>query len=84
MANHKSSDKRIRQDEAKRLVNKYSARTTRSVLKEVRSSTNKAEAQLLVPKVFSMLDKLAKTKVIHKNKANNLKSSIAAHINTLA
>ncbi len=83
MANHKSAIKRIRQSESRRLHNKYFARTTRNALKAIRSTTDKATAQEMLPKVTSMLDKLAKKNVIHKNKAANLKSSISLHVNAL-
>jgi len=83
MANHKSSVKRIRQTETKRLNNKYAAKTTRNAVKDLRSSTDKAAATELLPKVSSMLDKLAKKNVIHKNKASNLKSSLTLHVNSL-
>jgi len=77
MANHKSSIKRIRSNDAKRLRNKYFAKTTRTFLKRLRLATDKAEVTTLLPKVSSMLDKLAKRNIIHKNKASNLKSQIA-------
>jgi len=83
MANHKSAIKRIRQSEARRVHNKYFARTTRNALKALRGTTDKAAAQEMLPKVSSMLDKLAKKNIIHKNKAANLKSSLALHINAL-
>ncbi len=84
MANHKSAEKRIRQADAKRLRNRYVARTTRNAVRKFRALTDKAEAQKLYPSVCSMLDKLAKKNVIHKNKAGNLKSKLAAHVNGLA
>lgn len=83
MANHKSAEKRIKQAEVKRLRNRYVARTTRNAVKKLRSITDKAEAQKLYPSVCSMLDKLAKKNVIHKNKAGNLKSKLALHVNSL-
>jgi small subunit ribosomal protein S20 len=83
MANHKSAIKRIRQSESRRLHNKYFARTTRNALKELRGTTDKAAAQEMLPKVSSMLDKLAKKSIIHKNKAANLKSSLSLHVNAL-
>lgn len=84
MANHKSSIKRIRQTETKRVHNKYYAKTTRNAVKNLQTSTDAAEAKELLPKVTAMLDKLAKQNIIHKNKASNLKSSIAKHVNSLA
>lgn len=83
MANHKSAEKRIRQAEVKRLRNRYIARTTRNLVKNFRSLTDKTEAEKLLPNVCSKLDKLAKTNVIHKNKAANLKSSLMLHKNSL-
>jgi small subunit ribosomal protein S20 len=84
MANHKSAKKRFRQSEKRRLHNRYFARTTRNAVKALRNTTDKAAAVALLPKVSAMLDKLAKINVIHKNKAANLKSSLAIYINKLA
>ncbi len=84
MANHKSSIKRIRQSEKRRLHNKYYARTARNAVRTLRSTTVKEEAAEMLPKVSAMIDKLAKTNIIHKNKAGNLKSSLARYINKLA
>jgi small subunit ribosomal protein S20 len=84
MANHKSSIKRIRQDEGRKANNKYYSRTTRNALKGLRSTTVKAEAGEQLPKVASMLDKLAKKNIIHPNKAANLKSKLAKQVNGLA
>ncbi len=84
MANHKSSIKRIRQSESRRLENKYYAKTTRNAIKKLRSTTEKSAAMEQYSGVASMLDKLAKKNVIHKNKASNLKSKLSHYINTLA
>ena len=83
MATHKSALKRIRQTETKRLKNRYYARTARNAVKMLRSISDKQQAEELLPKVNAMLDKLAKTNAIHKNKAGNLKSSLAHHVNNL-
>ncbi|MBR1712827.1 MAG: 30S ribosomal protein S20 [Alloprevotella sp.] len=84
MANHKSSLKRIRQTETRRLRNRYYAKTMRNAVRALRATTDRAAATELLPKVQKMLDKLAKTNVIHKNKAANIKSSVAKHVNALA
>lgn len=84
MANHKSALKRIRANDAKRVLNRYQAKTTRTFIKKLKGTTDKAEAQELFKKVSSMLDRLAKRNIIHKNKAANNKSKLAKHINTLA
>ncbi|MDR0836186.1 MAG: 30S ribosomal protein S20 [Tannerella sp.] len=83
MANHKSSVKRVRQTKTRVLRNRYGAKTMRNALKKIRTSDNKEEVRELLPKVCSMLDKLAKRNIIHKNKAGNLKSKIARRYNTL-
>jgi small subunit ribosomal protein S20 len=83
MANHKSSEKRTRQTETKKLHNRYQAKTARTFLKRLRTTTSKEEATALFPKVASMLDKLAKRNVIHKNKASNLKSKIAKKVKSI-
>ena len=83
MAYHLSAKKRIRQSERRRLENRYSAKTTRNAIKKLRNTSDKEALTTEAPKVISMLDKLAKNKVIHKNKAANLKSKLAKHINSL-
>ena len=80
MANHKSSEKRIRQERKRALHNKYYAKTMRNAVRKLRAMTNKEEAVALYPSVQKMLDKLAKTNIIHKNKAANLKSRLCMHI----
>ena len=83
MANHKSSLKRIRSNAAKRLRNRYQAKTTRNAIKKLRGTTSKTEAAPLLIKVISMLDRLAKKDVIHKNKASNNKSKLTKIVNSL-
>ncbi len=84
MANHKSSLKRIRQEEKRRLHNRYYGKTMRNAVRKLRATKDKTEATAMYPGLVKLLDKLAKTNVIHKNKANNLKSKLALHINKLA
>jgi len=83
MANHKSTEKRIRQDEGRKENNKYYSRTTRNALKGLRATTDKNAAVELLPKVSSMLDKLAKKNIIHPNKAANLKSKLTKQVKGL-
>ena len=83
MANHKSSKKRIRSNETKRVSNKYQAKTVRNAVKSLRENTDKEKAKAELPKVTAMLDKLAKKSVIHKNKAANLKSSLTKKVSSL-
>lgn len=83
MANHKSSLKRIRQTEVKRLRNRYQLVTTRTFVKRLLGIKTKAEGVELLPKVTAMLDKLAKNNIIHDNNASNHKSKLALHVNAL-
>lgn len=83
MAHHKSALKRIRSDEAKRLRNRYYHKTTRNAIRNLRDTDDKKEAAEQLPKVIAMVDKLAKRHIIHKNKAGNLKSSLALRVNRL-
>jgi len=83
MANHQSAKKRIRQNDNRRVANRYYARTMRNAMKKLRETTDKSAAEQLYPKVASMLDRLAKQNIIHKNKAANLKSSLSKHVSSL-
>lgn len=83
MANHKSAQKRIRSNDVKRLRNKYQHKTTRNAVRKLRSLKDKTEANDMLPVVNSMLDKLAKRNIIHKNKAANLKSGLTLAVNKL-
>ena len=83
MAHHKSALKRIRSNQAKRLRNRYQAKTTRTFIKRLKTTQDKAEAQELLKTVTSMLDKLAKKNIIHKNKAANNKSKLTRHVAAL-
>ena len=80
MANHKSALKRIRSNEAKRLRNKYQHKTTRNAVRNLRALEDKKEAEVMLPKVVAMLDKLAKNNIIHANKAGNLKSKLTKFV----
>tara|TARA_R110001592_G_C13155270_1_gene748470 strand:+ start:1227 stop:1478 length:252 start_codon:yes stop_codon:yes gene_type:complete len=83
MANHKSALKRIRQTATRTLRNKYQHKTTRNAIRDIRNSTDKKEAEAMLPKISSMLDKLAKNNIIHKNKAANVKSKLTKHVAAL-
>jgi small subunit ribosomal protein S20 len=83
MANHKSALKRIRSSEVRRTRNKYQHKTTRNAVRDLRATKDKKEAEKLFKEVSSMIDKLAKNNIIHANKAGNLKSKLAKHVNSL-
>ncbi len=76
MANHKSAEKRIRNTKTKRTLNRYQGKTVRNAVKELRNTEEKEVLTKDLPKVISQIDKLAKKRVVHKNKAANLKSKL--------
>ena len=83
MANHQSCVRRLRQTKTRTAHNRYYAKTMRNAVRRLRATTDKEEAEKLLPTVQRMLNKLAKTNVIHKNKAANLTSSLALHVQSL-
>jgi small subunit ribosomal protein S20 len=83
MAHHKSALKRIRTNQTKRLNNRFYLKTTRTYLKKLKKIQDKVEAEALFKKVASLLDKLAKKNVIHKNNAGNHKSKLQRMVNSL-
>ena len=83
MANHKSSLKRIRSNEKKRLRNRFQYKTARNAIRKLKSVSNKKEANKQFPEVVSLVDKLAKKNIIHANKASNLKSKLAKFVASL-
>jgi small subunit ribosomal protein S20 len=84
MANHKSAEKRIRANEIKRVRNRYQHKTTRSFVKKLKATTVKSEAENLLKEVSSMIDRLAKKRVIHWKKAANQKSKLTKLVGKLA
>lgn len=83
MANHKSSIKRIRTSEKKRIHNRFYARSMRTLIRKFRGITDKEEATQKLPSVFSIIDKNAKRGIIHKRKAANLKSKLSKMVTKL-
>lgn len=83
MAHHKSAQKRIRQIAKRRLENRYYGKTARNLIRDLKASHDKKEAEALLPQVISKIDKLVKRNDIHKNKAANLKSKLTKHVASL-
>ncbi len=83
MANHKSSEKRIRQSQKRKMQNRYWAKTSRTLVARVRKMTDKAEAQKEFDKVSALLARLGRKNIISQNKASNLKSKLQRHVNKL-
>ncbi len=83
MAHHKSAKKRIHQDAKKRIQNRYYKKSARTNIKNLRELEDKVEAEKLLPKVISMIDRLAKKNTWHKNKASNHKGKLTKFVNGL-
>ncbi len=83
MANHKSSKKRARQDAVKRVRNRYYKKSTRSAIQKLREMESQPDAVKFLPKVVSMIDRLAKRNLWHKNKASNLKSKLTKFVSAM-
>jgi small subunit ribosomal protein S20 len=83
MADHKSALKRIRHSDSIRVQNKYFSKTTRNAITKLKNITDKTEGEEMFKKVSSMIDKLSKKNIIHKNKAANLKSNLAQKVSKL-
>jgi len=83
MANHTSAEKRIRSSETKRTLNKYQGKTVRNTVKNFRGTDDKEVLAKDLPKVVAQIDKLAKKRVIHKNKAANLKRKMMKKANAV-
>lgn len=84
MANHKATQKDVRQASKRRERNKYYGKTTRNAIRDLKTIKEKKEAGEKMTAVASMIDKLAKKGIIHKNKAANLKSKLTKKVNAIA
>ena len=84
MANHKATKKDVRQVIKRRERNRYYGKTTRNAIRDLKENAEKTAFDEKLPSVVSMIDKLAKRGVIHKNKAANLKSKLARKSNAMA
>lgn len=76
MANHSATKKDVRQAAKRRDSNRYYGKTTRNAIRDLKTNTEKKVYEEQLPNVVSMIDKLAKRGIIHKNKAANLKSKL--------
>lgn len=84
MANHKATKKDTRQANKRRERNRYHGKTTRNAMRDLMAVTDEKIAAEKLPTIESMLDKLAKRNIIHKNKAANLKSAMAKKVAALS
>ncbi len=83
MAQHKSAEKRARQSNERRTMNRIKKSEMKTLLKKVITEKDKAKASAALDEAFSSLDKLASKGLIHKNKAANQKSRLTKLVNKL-
>lgn len=83
MAQHKSSEKRIRSTARRNARNTDQKSAMKTLVKKVRSEKDKTKAEVALKEAVSMLDKLAGKRVIHPNKASNQKAKLTKHVNKI-
>jgi small subunit ribosomal protein S20 len=84
MAHHKSAKKRIKVSEKRRQNNKTSISKSRTLVKKVLDTEDKAEAVVALKEAVSYLDKTAGKGRLHKNTVARKKSRLTRHVNKLA
>lgn len=83
----KSAAKAMRQSTRRKKQNLLKKEAYKGAVRDVKkmlASEKVEDARMLLPKLYKMLDKAAKTNVIKKNKADRLKSRITKRINSKA
>lgn len=83
MPQHKSAAKRVRQDERRRLQNRQHKVRARTMMKELQASTDRETAETKLNEVKAQLDRMATRRILHPNKAANLKSQLERHVQSL-
>jgi small subunit ribosomal protein S20 len=83
MANHKATKKDVRKSTKRRERNRFYGKTTRNAIRDLKALKGKKESAEKLPDVLSMVDRLAKKGIIHKNKAANLKSKLTRNVNAI-
>ncbi len=84
MANHRATKKDVRKASKRRDSNRYYGKTTRNAIRDLKAIKEPKAAGEKMPEISSLIDRLAKKGVIHKNKAANLKSKLTRSVNKLA
>ena len=87
MPNHKSAEKRMRQSEARRKINRGNRSRVRTSIKNLRSALGSGDAKQvteLLPKTISTIDKAVQNGALHKNAAARYKSRLTARSNAVA
>ena len=83
MPQHKSAAKRVRQDARRRLRNRAHKVRVRTLMQNLRETTDRDEAETKLREVKAQLDRMATRRILHPNKAANLKSQLDLHVQSL-
>jgi small subunit ribosomal protein S20 len=82
MPNHKSAEKRMRQNEKRKQINRSNRTRVRSSIKRLRGALEgEGDAKTLLPMTVSTIDKAVQKGVMHKNTAARHKSRLTARVN---
>jgi small subunit ribosomal protein S20 len=84
MPNHKSAEKRVRQNEKRRENNRSNRGRLRTSIKKLRSALTTGDAttvQELLPTTISTIDKAVQKGVLHRNAAARYKSRLTTRVN---
>ena len=87
MANHKSAEKRVRQNVKRNAINRASRSKLRTQIKKLRTAlgqTDKAGSTELLNPTVSLIDKMVNKGIIHRNTAARYKSRLTKHVSELA
>jgi len=87
MPNHKSAEKRVRQNERRRVINRSNRARLRTSIKNLRSALkggNANEVKTLLPQTVSEIDKAVQKGVLHRNAAARQKSRLTVRANATA
>lgn len=87
MPNHKSAEKRDRQNARRNAINTANRSRLRSTIKKLRTALaagNAEEARALLPQTVSIIDKSVQKGVLHRNTAARHKARLTVRVNALA
>ena len=87
MPNHKSAEKRVRQNEKRRAINRGNRTKVRTYIKKLRTaldSGDKKQVADLLPEAMSVIDKSVQKGVMHANAAARYKSRLTVRANQAA
>lgn len=83
MPQHKSAEKRVRQNAKRRERNRMHRSRMRTMIRQLKETSDPAEASSRLDNVKAYIDRLTSKGIMHRNKAANTKSKLERHVNKL-